>query len=101
MLHVADRRPRLNRLARYVLAWSLLLGAVGAVAQTGAPSAGAKRVDFNIAAQPMGKALNEFATQADMRIVFYPEVVAGLTAVQLVGSYSPQEALKILLRDSD
>ncbi len=91
----------MNRLARHVLAWSLLMGTVGAVAQTASTQAAARRVDFNIAAQPMGRALNEFATQADMRIVFYPEVVAGLTAAKLVGSYSPQEALRILLADSD
>jgi len=59
-----------------------------------------RHVDFSIATQPMAKALNEFATQADLRIVFYPQAVQGLVAPQVIGSYSPTEALRILLANS-
>ncbi len=50
-------------------------------------------VALNIAAQPLSEALRELARQADVQIIFAPEVVAGRTASALRGNMSAVEAL--------
>jgi iron complex outermembrane recepter protein len=92
----------MNRFAQRLFAcFFLLCGAAASALPQPAEQADVRRIEFNIAPQPMGKALNEFATQADVRIVFYPQVVEGLVAPRLSGSYSAEEALKILLGSSE
>ena len=85
------------RFAPFVLIPSLL-SAIPEVAQA---QEAQLRIEFNIASQPLEKALNEFAAQADARIVFYPKTVEGRVAPRLVGAYSPRAALEKLLADSE
>jgi len=58
-------------------------------------------VQLDVAAQPMVDALNQFATQAKVRIVFFTQAAEGLTAPHVVGSYTPDQALRKLLDRSD
>ena len=60
----------------------------------------ASEIDFDIKAQPLAKALNEFSAQADMVVMASGDLVAGKTAPAVDGVYEPQEALSLLLKDS-
>jgi outer membrane protein OmpA-like peptidoglycan-associated protein/outer membrane protein W len=64
-----------------------------------AQSAGAV-VSFDIPAQAMADALSTLAVQANLQIFFEQAPVAGLMAPAVVGSMSPQEALRALLTNT-
>lgn len=60
-----------------------------------------RSVQVSIPAQPMPQALDEFARQTGMQVVFATEDVAGgITAPKVIGTYRPAEALERLLADS-
>ena len=86
--HVADNGPRLP--AILIL---LSIGTVGLANETAAE----KTVTFNIPQQRADRALNEFAEQADLTLVYPPELVGDLQANELIGTYSPEEGARILL----
>jgi iron complex outermembrane recepter protein len=73
----------------------LLALATAAPAQPASVSTQAVR--FDVPAQPMESALTEFASQANLRIVFFPESVKGLTVHRLSGIYTPEDGLKQIL----
>ena len=52
---------------------------------------------FELPAEPMDRALRDFALQANCNISFEPSLVAGLQAPAIKGEYSRGEALSILL----
>ena len=52
---------------------------------------------FDLPAEPMDRALRDFALQANCNISFAPSLVAGLQAPAVKGEYSRGEALSILL----
>ena len=54
-------------------------------------------VSINIPAQTLAGALTALASQADLQILFPQELVAGLQAPAISGSYSAAEALQRLL----
>lgn len=56
-----------------------------------------KRVEFNIPSQPVAIALTAFSEQAGIATLFPLELVEGLTSRSLVGNYSINEGLDILL----
>lgn len=85
-----------NRCAIWVT--SVLLASGGAALAGEMPE---RVVQVDVQAQPMIDALNQLATQTGVRIVFYTEVTSGVTAPRLVGSYTPEEALRELLKTSD
>ena len=60
----------------------------------------AEPVDFDIAAQPLDGALNEFALQSDREIFYSSGLVEGKRAKRINGSYEPEDALDILLADT-
>ena len=60
----------------------------------------AEPVDFDIAAQPLDGALNEFALQSDREIFYSSDLVEGKRAKRVNGSYEPEDALDILLADT-
>ena len=60
----------------------------------------AEPVDFDIAAQPLDGALNEFALQSDREIFYSSDLVEGKRAKRVNGSYEPEGALDILLADT-
>ena len=57
-------------------------------------------VEFNIPQQRADAALNAFAQQAEIQLLFPYDTVRQFTANPLFGSYSPEEALGILLQDT-
>lgn len=52
---------------------------------------------FNVPAQPLAKALTQFAVQAGLNILFDPPAVAGMTAPELKDRMSVKDALDRLL----
>lgn len=55
------------------------------------------RTQFDINAQPVGAALNEFARQADVTLIFSYDAVHGARAQALVGQFTVDEGLTRLL----
>lgn len=55
---------------------------------------------FEIEAQPLGSALNEFARQSDRELLFSTEAVENKKAERLAGLYEPEEALELLLANT-
>ena len=60
----------------------------------------AEPVDFDITAQPLNGALNEFALQSDREIFYSSGLVEGKKAKRVSGSYEPEDALDLLLADT-
>ena len=59
-----------------------------------------RKVAFDLVVQPLAEALNEFAAQSNLRIVFNTEDAKGLVSERLSGTFTPRAALKILLGSS-
>jgi iron complex outermembrane receptor protein len=64
------------------------------------PARAADRRSFDIPIQPLGQALRSFATQADVSIGLSGVDLTGKTANAVVGSETPEEALRRLLAGS-
>lgn len=58
-------------------------------------------VPFDIRAQNLGSALNEFARQSGKEIFFVEREIAGLAAQAVTGRYAPIDALERLLAGTD
>lgn len=89
-----QQKPHLRRTAlwtAFVLAG--LVTAPTAHAQAEPPS-------VNIAAQPLGAALDALAAQAKIKLLYSPEAVKGKTAPALTGRHAPEAALSRLLAGS-
>ncbi|MCW5462976.1 STN domain-containing protein, partial [Pseudomonas aeruginosa] len=82
---------RSRHLRPSLLASSLLL-AVSAQAQ--------EKLDMDLPAAPLGQAINALAQQSSVQILFAGDLGAGRQAPALKGRYTPEEALRQLLRDS-
>ena len=88
--------PRLNLTpAPLALAAMLALGSIPLAQAQTAPT-----VKLSIAAQPLGQALNELARQANLQLLFAPELVAGKTAPAVSGILSVADSLERLLAGS-
>ncbi len=78
-------------------------GAVGALmlALTAAPcwaqAVAPATIDFNIPAEPLGKALQAFAAQTHQQLLFASDSVAGRNAPAIKGRFAPDAVLKRLL----
>ena len=88
------------------MAWlcSSGLGATTAQAQTPATAPNGTRdaaIDFDIPAQPMASALNNWAVQANAQVFVDPAPVAHLMAPAVKGSLTPRQALRALLARSN
>jgi iron complex outermembrane recepter protein len=66
----------------------------------GAPSSEPVRYNFKIESQPLGTALQEFAKQSGVQIIFFSQVTEGFQAPALNGSYTISGALQTLLSGS-
>lgn len=76
--------------------------ATGAALAFSAPiHAMAQESDLNLPAQPLGNALRAIAQPTGTNILFVPEAVRGLQAPSLNGKYTPREAVRQLLRDTN
>ncbi len=72
------------------LLWALL-------AATAAQAGNEGRVTFHISQQPLAAALQQYAKQADMQLLFPSRLVAGITSRALFGEHSRQQGLVLLL----
>jgi phytoene/squalene synthetase len=55
---------------------------------------------FHIESQPLGNALQEFASQSGIQVIFFSKLVEGVTAPAVQGRYTSTEALDRLLANS-
>jgi hypothetical protein len=95
-----NMRRRSFRTVLKRVALLVLLGDLAVAQQISAPSSIA--IHFQIAPQPMGRALNEFAAQAQLQLVFVTSDVDGaLISPMLTGTYTAQEGLALLLAKSN
>lgn len=67
------------------------------VADTPAPSQGARSMNFAIGAGDLGQALDTFSRQGAMRVDYPPELVKGKRSGGVSGQYTPEVALRKLL----
>ena len=86
------RRNILLCLCIVVIAWITRVAA--------APSSEPIRYHFKIDSQPLGTALQEFAKQSGVQIIFFSQVTEGLQAPVLNGSYTISGGLEMLLSGS-
>jgi len=63
-------------------------------------AASAQPVRFDIAAQPLATALDQFARQAGLQLVFAPQLAQGRQAPAVQGAHEVRQALDALLRGS-
>ncbi len=102
-MQIADAGKSLPRsskaLAAFLSSWALLLGwALSPPAQAQSPAATAQA--FNVTAGPLADALQQFGEQAKLRFSAAPSILDGKTATSVVGSYTIDEALRLLLTAS-
>ena len=64
-------------------------------------SSPAREVLFDVPPQSLNNALNVFAKQSDLSIVFFTENAERVRAPAVSGSFTPEHALRLLLADSD
>lgn len=71
--------------------------AAGGVATSAFAQDGVERKQFEVPEQSAATALNQFAEQADITLVFSQDVVSGVTVHPLRGAYTTQEGLAAML----
>jgi iron complex outermembrane receptor protein len=86
------RRTVLLCICIVAIAWNTRLAA--------APSSEPVKYHFKIDSQPLGTALQQFAAQSGVQIIFFSQVTEGLQAPALNGYYSISGALEMLLSGS-
>jgi iron complex outermembrane recepter protein len=69
--------------------------------QARAEANSATPISMNIPAQPLEKALQAFAAQSGLQVIFPTELTQELTSPALEGSYTPEAALTRLLANSN
>lgn len=87
-----------NSLRRFA-AISILMTASAFV--TDAAFADSGKAAVNIPPQELSSALKAFASQTGIQILYAPEIVQGSRTGGVSGSYAPEEALKLLLKNTD
>src|SRR5688572_30034852 len=83
---------------------SALWGAIvvlGGLTGAWAESPRESKVAFDLVAQPLSEALNALAVRSQLHIVFNAADAEGVQAQGIQGSYTPSEALKLLLARTD
>ncbi|OLS62236.1 Ferripyoverdine receptor precursor [Pseudomonas putida] len=58
----------------------------------------AREISFDIPAQPLWSALQEWGRQSDFQVLVNPDDIQGKTSSPVQGRYSPEQAVQILLR---
>jgi outer membrane receptor for ferric coprogen and ferric-rhodotorulic acid len=59
-----------------------------------------RTISFDLAAQPLPQALNAFAAQSNLRIVFEAQDAQGFVSERILGSFTPRAVLRMLLESS-
>ena len=94
--------PRLNPLSKALLMRHALRKPVFAAMSLAftlpmAAQVQAQEVEFNIPAQSLTNALNEWGRQSNMQLLFSPEDVQGKTNTAVRGKFTPEQAARKLL----
>jgi len=85
----------MHKAAQYAVLAASLIASFASIAQ--APSITAP-TEFSVEAQPLAKALNAWAKQARLQVIWPSRTpIVDRISPRVVGEYTPQEALKILL----
>jgi hypothetical protein len=85
--------------------WRFITAAILALSLIGSASAeqqaSATLVEFHIASQPLAHALNAWAQQSGLQLIWPADgAVARVQSRSLYGKYEPMQALALLLQDS-
>jgi len=80
-----------------IQSWVVAIGAVWLSGVAVAQQPPTRPITLDIQAQPIEGALNAFARQAGVQVLFYSRLVEGLDAPRLTGKYTPEAALAQLL----
>ncbi len=86
-----------------VWAFSIVLG-LGAAGLVAAPPVAAQQAEaqaFAIAPQPLSSALLAFAEQSGLEVLFDARIAQGKTSPGVQGSFTPEQALRQLLANTD
>src|SRR5262249_29629342 len=84
-------------------AWLCMLAiglGCGFIADTAAGSEEPVKYHLRIASQPLDSALQEFAHESGLQVIYFSGVTAGMRAPALVGHYTLQAAMRALLADT-
>ncbi|TLP56041.1 MULTISPECIES: TonB-dependent siderophore receptor [Pseudomonas] len=84
--------------ARHLLNRHKTLLALGVALALGCAQAHAEVVELDIPAQPLSSALNDLGRQANLQILYSPEIVRGLSSVSIHGRLDSLEALRRLVQ---
>lgn len=95
-----DVRKFLKRFTLICFALALASRAAPVAHADSVASADEPPIEFNLPAQSMSSALNNFAIQANLQMFFEEATVSGLQAPAVVGQMSPHEALRTLLANT-
>ena len=77
----------------------LLSATASCLALAAASSAWAQEHEFNIPAQGLDSALTQYSEQSDQQVLYASAVVEGREAPAVIGTYTEEEALDLLLDD--
>ena len=77
----------------------LLSATVSCLALAAASGAWAQEHEFNIPAQGLDSALTQYSEQSDQQVLYASAVVEGREAPAVIGTYTEEEALDLLLDD--
>lgn len=82
--------------------YAIVASSLVAAAQLGAPvlAQGSVQYDLNIQRQSLSQALQQFADQSGVQIIFFSRLTDGYQAPSLTGRFTAQTALAALLKDS-
>jgi len=100
MIHLETRTSWRGAVATSVLLGLGCLGSAAALSQQPSPASDAQVRTYHIGAQSLDTALQEFAAQAGLQLLFSKSDVAGLTTQGLEGSFSADQVLRRLLAGS-
>ena len=79
----------------------MMLAGVASLAVVAPAKAQDTTYSFNFPDQSLSTSLQEFALQTGMNLVYSPEIVANKRATALAGKWTPDQALRLLLRGTD
>lgn len=82
---------------RYVLLCSCIVALAWIMRLSAAPGREPLKYHFKIDSQALGTALQQFAEQSRVQIIFFSQLTDGLQAPALDGSYTISGALELLL----
>ncbi|WHZ14850.1 MAG: TonB-dependent receptor, plug [Nitrospira sp.] len=80
-----------------IMCVALLAASAIAFAETGGSTEPRPKAHYQIPAQSLNMALRDFALASGLQVSFPDDVAAGRTSREVVGSYTPEEALSELL----